>query len=44
MQPVSKQQIGNHACRSKGLLLEVVFSVPSVQSNYKEENWGNPVI
>jgi hypothetical protein len=40
MQPVSKQRIGKHASTAIELLLETVFSIRSVQSDYKEENVG----
>jgi hypothetical protein len=43
MQPVSKQQISKHASTTIELLLETLFSIWSVQSGYKEDNWGNPV-
>jgi hypothetical protein len=43
MQTVSKQRIGKHASITTELLLETVFYIRSVQSLYKEENWGNPV-
>jgi hypothetical protein len=33
--PVSKQQIGEHT--TIGVMLEIVFSVQSMQSGYKEE-------
>jgi hypothetical protein len=36
MQPVSKQRISKHAYKNIGML-EMVFSVPSVQSGYKEQ-------
>jgi hypothetical protein len=48
MQPVSRQQIGKHIPAAMNmnttteLLLETVFSTRSVQSGYKEDNWGNP--
>jgi hypothetical protein len=41
MQPVSKQRIGKHASTIIKLLFVTVFSIQSVQSGYKEENWGN---
>jgi hypothetical protein len=41
MQLVSKQQISKHASTSTELLLEMVFSIWSMQSGYKGENWGN---
>jgi hypothetical protein len=44
MQPVSKQRIGQHASTIIELLLETVFYIRSVQSGYKEDSWGNPVI
>jgi hypothetical protein len=46
MKPVSRQQIGKHVPAATDthttieLLLETVFSVRSVQSGYKEDNWG----
>jgi hypothetical protein len=47
MQPVSGQRIGKHVPAAMNtnttILLETVFSTSSVQSGYKEENWGNPV-
>jgi hypothetical protein len=49
MQPVSRQQIGEHVPAATNtnttteLLLETVFSIRSVQSFYKEDNWGDPV-
>jgi hypothetical protein len=43
MQPVSKQWISTQASTTMDLLLETVFSVQSVQSSYKEYNWGNLV-
>jgi hypothetical protein len=47
MQPVSRQRTGKHVPaatstnRTIDLLLETVFL--SVQSSYKEDNWGDPV-
>jgi hypothetical protein len=41
MQPVSRQRIGKHSSITRELLLETVFCTRSVQSGYKEENWGN---
>jgi hypothetical protein len=41
MQPVSKQRINKHASTEIELLLEMVFSIRSVQRDYEEENWGN---
>jgi hypothetical protein len=41
MQPISKQWIGKHASTTTELLLETMFSIQSVQSDYNEENWGN---
>jgi hypothetical protein len=35
MQPVSKQRVGKHAYNNMGLL-EMVFSIRSVQSGHKE--------
>jgi hypothetical protein len=49
MQPVSRQRIGRHVPAAMNtqtiieLLLETVFSIQSVQSGYKEDNWGDPV-
>jgi hypothetical protein len=49
MQPVSRQRIGKHIPAAMNshttieLLLETVFSTRSVQSGYKEEDWGDPV-
>jgi hypothetical protein len=43
MQAFSEQWIGKHASSTIELLLETVFSIRSVQSGYKEEDWGNPV-
>jgi hypothetical protein len=43
MKPLSNQRIGKHASATKGLLLEEVFSIQSVQSGYKEHIWGNLV-
>jgi hypothetical protein len=49
MQPVSRQPIGKQvpAAMNKHatiqLLFETVFSARSVQSGYKEDNWGDPV-
>lgn len=51
MQPVLRQQISKHISMAMNtnttieLLLETVFSIPSMQSGYKEykeDNWGNP--
>jgi hypothetical protein len=41
MQPVSKQRISKHVSATMELLLEMVLFIRSVQSSYKEENWGN---
>jgi hypothetical protein len=43
MQLVSTQRIGKHNCTIIDLLLETVFPVRSMQSGYKEDNWGDPV-
>jgi hypothetical protein len=49
MQTVSRQQVGKHipvptnTHTTTELLLETVFSTRSVQSGYKEDNWGNLV-
>jgi hypothetical protein len=49
MQPVSRQRIGKHVPAATSthttveLLLETVFSTRSVQSGYKEDNWGYSV-
>jgi hypothetical protein len=43
MQQFSKQQIGKQASTTTALLLETVFSIRSVQSGYKKDNWDNPV-
>jgi tetrahydromethanopterin S-methyltransferase subunit F len=32
---------GKHASTTIGLIFGMVFSILSVQSGYKEENWGN---
>jgi hypothetical protein len=46
MQPVSRQRIGKHVPAAKNtpikieLLLETVFYTRSVQSCFKEDNWG----
>jgi hypothetical protein len=37
---VSEQRLGKHVSEE---LLETVFSIRSVQSGYKENNWGNRV-
>jgi hypothetical protein len=50
MQPVSRQRIGKQVPAAKNtnttieLLLETVYSTRSVQSGYKENQWGDPVI
>jgi hypothetical protein len=41
MKPISKQWISKHAFTTVDLSSETVFSIQSVQSGYKEENWGN---
>jgi hypothetical protein len=41
MQLVSNQRVGKHASTVMELLPETVFSIRSVQSVYKEDNWGN---
>jgi hypothetical protein len=41
MQSVSMQRICKHASTTTELLLGTVFSTRSVQSGYKEENWGS---
>jgi hypothetical protein len=47
--PISRQQIIKHFAsatnthKTMELLLERVFSTWSVQSGYKEGNWGDPV-
>jgi hypothetical protein len=38
---VCKQRIGKYAPTTVSLLLEMVFSIRSVQSGYEEEIWGN---
>jgi hypothetical protein len=49
MQPVYRQQIGKHVPAAMithitiELLLETVFITRSVQSGYKEDNWGDPI-
>jgi hypothetical protein len=40
---VAMQRHGKHTSTTKELLLEMVFSVQSVQSDYKADNWGDPV-
>jgi hypothetical protein len=37
MQPVSRQRIGKHVYNTT-VLLEMVFSIRSMQSGYKEDN------
>jgi hypothetical protein len=50
MQTISRQRIGKHVPATTNthttieLLLETVFSTPSAQNGYKEENWGVPVV
>jgi hypothetical protein len=41
MQLVSKKRIGKHASDRLKLLLEIVFSIRSMQSVRKEVNWIN---
>jgi hypothetical protein len=49
MQPNFRQRIGEHipvatdTNTTIDLLLETVISTQSVQSGYKEDNWGDPV-
>jgi hypothetical protein len=49
MQPISRQRIGKHVPiatntnKTMELMLETVFPTRSVQSGYKEDNWGSPV-
>jgi hypothetical protein len=43
MQHVSKHVSGATNSHTIELLLERVFSTQSVQSGYKEDNWGDPV-
>jgi hypothetical protein len=49
MQSIFKQWIGKRVPAATNtharieLLLETVFSARSVQSDYKEDNWGDPV-
>jgi hypothetical protein len=40
---VAMQRRGKHASTTTKLLLETVFTNQSVQSGYKEGNWGDPV-
>jgi hypothetical protein len=41
MQPVYRQRIGKHVSKTMELLSETVFSIRSVQSGYKKDNWVN---
>jgi hypothetical protein len=41
MQSIYKQRILTHASTAIELLLETLFSIQSMQSSYKEKNWGN---
>jgi hypothetical protein len=49
MQPISRQRMGKHFPAATNthttieLLLETEFSTRSVQSGYKEDNWGDRV-
>jgi hypothetical protein len=49
MQLISRQRIGKHVPAATNtyttieILLETVFSTRSVQSGFKEDNWGDPV-
>jgi hypothetical protein len=43
MRPISKQWIGKHASSTIEVLLEMVFSIRSMQIGYKEENWDDPI-
>jgi hypothetical protein len=38
---VAMQQISKNTSKTRDLLLQTVFSMWSVQSGYKEENWAN---
>jgi hypothetical protein len=46
---VSRQRLGKHVPAATGthesmeVLLEMVFSIRSVQRGYKEDNWGNRI-
>jgi hypothetical protein len=42
MQPISRQRIRKHAYNNRALF-KTMFSIRSVQSVYKEDNYGNPV-
>jgi hypothetical protein len=42
--PFLSYGFGKHASTTIGLLLETVFSIRSVQSSCKEDNWRNPVV
>jgi hypothetical protein len=48
-EPVSRQRIGKDVPAAPitnatiEIMLETVFSTRSVQSGYKEDNWGDPV-
>jgi hypothetical protein len=49
MQPVSRQRISKHIpaetdTSTTELLLEMVFYTRSVQSDYKEDDWVDPVL
>jgi hypothetical protein len=49
MQPVSRHRIdkqvpGATNTHTIELLLQTLFSTPSVQSGYKEDNWGDRVV
>jgi hypothetical protein len=48
MQPVARQRIGHVPAETSThatieLWLETVLSARSVQSGYKEDNWGGPI-
>jgi hypothetical protein len=43
MQPFYKQQISKHVSTTTQLLLKKAFSILSVKSGYKEDNWNNPI-
>jgi hypothetical protein len=38
------QRIGKNATTAIKLLLETVFSIRSMRSGYKEENWGHQLV
>jgi hypothetical protein len=40
---VAMQRRGKDASKTRELLLEIVFSLWSVQRSYLEENWSDPV-